>query len=130
VNLLAPAVTVELFKQTVLPRLKDGKVKRLNEFHLTDVVEQADPTCEPILFYSRSLLYLVSESFENGVRTPILGMEKYFNAHIGRLGLRNVHAWSSPLAASQSTTHGGFDDDRATRDSVISLIKTGKLPKE
>ncbi|MBI4196130.1 MAG: C1 family peptidase [Betaproteobacteria bacterium] len=128
-SLMAPAVTVDLFRQTVLPRLRDGKVKRLNEFHLTDVTEQADPTCQPILFYSRSLLYLVSESFENGVRTPILGMEKYFNTHVGRLGLRNVQAWSSPLAAGQSTTHGGFDDDRATRESVISLIRTGKLLK-
>lgn len=130
VNLMAPAVTVELFRQTILRRLKDGKVRHLNQFHLTDVVEQADPTCQPILFYSRSLLYLVSESFENGVRTPILGMEQYFNTHVRRLGLKNVQAWSSPLPASQSTTHGGFDDDRATRDSVISLIKTGKLPKE
>lgn len=127
VNFMAPAVTVELFKQTVLPRLKDGKVKRLNQFHLTDVSEQADPTCKPILFYTRSLLYLVSESFEHGVTTPILGMEKYFNAHIASLGLPQIQAWPAPLGASQSTTHGGFDDDAATRASIINLIKTGKL---
>ena len=127
-NLMAPAVTVELFNETVVPRLKDGKVKRLNEFHLTDVVEQADPTCKPILYYTRSLLYLVSESFERGKQTPLVGMEKYFGQKIGRLGLKNVKAWTSPAGASRSTTHGGFDDDEATRDSVISLIKTGKLP--
>jgi len=102
-------------------------VKRLNEFHLTDVVEQADPTCKPILYYTRSLLYLVSESFEHGKQTPLVGMEKYFDQHIGRLGLKNVKTWTSPAGASQSTTHGGFDDDKATRDSVISLITTGKL---
>jgi len=127
-NLMAPAVTVKLFNETVIPRLRDGKVKRLNEFHLTDVVEQADPTCKPILYYTRSLLYLVSESFERGKQTPLVGMEKYFDQHIGRLGLKNVKAWTSPAGASQSTTHGGFDDDKATRDSVISLITTGKLP--
>jgi hypothetical protein len=127
-NLMAPAVTVKLFNETVIPRLRDGKVKRLNEFHLTDVVEQADPTCKPILYYTRSLLYLVSESFERGKQTPLVGMEKYFDRHIGRLGLKNVKAWTSPAGASQSTTHGGFDDDKATRDSVISLITTGKLP--
>jgi len=128
VNLMAPAVTVDLFRRTVLPRLKDGKVKRLNEFHLTDVAEQADPTCKPILYYTRSLLYLVSESFEHGVQTPLLGMEKYFNKHIGALGLKNVKAWTSPAGASQSSTHGGFDDDRATRESIIGLIKTGRMP--
>jgi len=127
VNFMAPAVTVELFNQTVVPRLQDGKVKRLNQFHLTDVSEQTDPTCRPILFYTRSLLYLVSESFEHGVTTPILGMEKYFDEHIASLGLKSVKAWSAPLSASQSTTHGGFDDDTATRQNVISLIKTGKL---
>ncbi|MEW6313394.1 MAG: C1 family peptidase [Pseudomonadota bacterium] len=129
INLMAPAVTVDLFKETVVPQLKAGKVKRLNQFHLTDLAEQADPTCKPILYYTRSLLYLVSESFEHGVRTPILGMEKYFNEHIASLGLKNVQAWSAPLGASQSTTHGGFDDDRTTMDSIIGLIKTGKLPK-
>jgi hypothetical protein len=129
VNFMAPAVTVDLFNQTVVPRLKDGKVKRLNQFHLTDVAEQADPTCKPILYYTRSLLYLVSESFEHGKRTPILGMEKYFNEHIASLGLASVKSWSAPLAASQSTTHGGFDDDAATRANVINLIKTGELLK-
>ena len=127
VNFMAPAVTIDLFNQTVVPRLQDGKVKRLNQFHLTDVSEQTDPTCRPILFYTRSLLYLVSESFEHGVTTPILGMEKYFDEHIASLGLKSVKAWSAPLSASQSTTHGGFDDDTATRQNVISLIKTGKL---
>lgn len=128
VNLMAPAVTVDLFADKVLPRLKDGKVGRLNEFHLTDVAEQTDLTCKPILYYTRSLLYLVSESFEHGVQTPLLGMEKYFDQHVGGLGLRNVKAWTSPAGASQSSTHGGFDDDTATRESIISLIKTGKLP--
>ena len=127
VNFMAPAVTVKLFEDRVVPRLKDGKVKRLNQFHLTDVAEQADPTCKPILLYSRSLLYLVSESFENGVRTPILGMEKYFGKRIS--SLKNVHVWSAPTGPSQSTTHGGFDDDLATRKSVVNLMKTGKLPK-
>ena len=101
------------------------EVKRLNQFHLTDVSKQTDPRCRPILFYTRSLLYLVSASFEHGVTTPILDMEKYFDEHIASLGLKSVKAWSVPLSASQSTTHGGFDDDTATRQNVISLIETG-----
>lgn len=128
VNFMAPAVTVPLFEQTVLPRLKDGTVKFLRQFHLNDAAEQQDHTCKPILGYSRSLLYLVSESFEGGVRTPILGMEKHFNASIGAMKLKNVQAWSAPQSCSNSTTHGGFDDDSQTMNSIICLIKTGKLP--
>lgn len=119
-NLMAPAVTVDLFGRTVVPRLRNGQVKRLHEFHLTDPVEQADPTCKPILGYGRSLLYLVSESFEHGTRTPILGMEKYFSDAVQ--GLDNVKAWASPSGQSQSSSHGGFDDDAVTRGNIVKLI--------
>ncbi len=129
VNFLAAAVTVDTFKATALKRVQDGTVRHLRVFHLSDAAEQQDPTCKPIFGYGRSLLYLVSESFENGVRTPILGMEKYFNGSVGALNLPNVHAFTSPGTASGSTTHGGFDDDARTMRNVISLIKTG-MPAE
>jgi len=128
VNFMAPAVTVKLFEETVLPRIKDGSVKHFRTFHLTDTAEQQDTTCQPILGYSRSLLYLVSESFEYGVRTPILGMEQYFDKEVAPLKLTNVKAWSAPTRASASTTHGGFDDDLATMKNIISLIKTNAVP--
>lgn len=136
VNFMAPAVTVDVFEKCIEPALKNGGVKRLNQFHLTDDVEQRDPTCKPILGYSRSLLYLVSRSFEQlpedeskaeskrkprgekGI--PILGMQKYFD----RIkGVPNMHAWAAPCTQSRSSTHGGFDDDPATMASVIALIK-------
>lgn len=122
-NLMAPAVTVDLFSRTVIPRLQDGGVRRMHQFHLSDPVERVDPTCKAILGYSRSLLYLVSESFEHGTRTPVLGMEKYFSGAVA--GLSNVQAWTAPGAESQSSTHGGFDDDPTTRASIIRLIKAG-----
>jgi hypothetical protein len=123
-NLMAPAVTTDLFSRCVLPRLKDGRVKQLNQFHLGDAQEQTDPTCKPVLHYTRSLLYLVSESFEGGRRTPLLGMEKYWAQSLGALNLPNVQAFTAPGTASQSSTHGGFDDDVTTRRSVIALIKS------
>ncbi len=122
VNFMAAAATVDLFKRTLLPRLKDRTVKQFRSFHLTDSAEQQDTTCRPVLGYNRSLLYLVSESFEGGVRTPILGMEKYFDRDVGSLGLASVKAWMAPALATASTTHGGFDDDPATRESIIKLI--------
>lgn len=123
VNFMAPAVRVDLFEETVLPAIKAGKVKRFNQFHLSDDMEQKDPTCKPILGYSRSLLYLVSQSLEQGRTTPVLGLEKDFNDAIGSKELPNVFTWAAPGKESKSTTHGGFDDDRITMMSVIALIK-------
>lgn len=121
VNFMAPAVRVDTFTDKVSPAIKNGTVKRYHQFHLTDAAEQKDPSCKPILGYSRSLLYLVSQSFEQGKTTPILGMEKYFDAKLQ--ALPNVRAWAAPCKESQSVEHGGFDDDRATRESVMGLIK-------
>jgi hypothetical protein len=128
VNFLAAAVTVDTFKATALKRIQDRTVRHFRTFQLSDAAEQQDPTCKPLFGYGRSLLYLVSESFQHGVRTPILGMEKYFNGSIGALKLPNVRAFTSPGPAAGSTTHGGFDDDAQTIRSVVSLIKTNKLP--
>lgn len=130
-NLMAPAVTVELFEKTVLSRLQQksskgrhgGQVRQLNQWHLTDALEQTDPTCKPILYYTRSLLYLVSESFEGGKRTPLLGMQKHWNTSVGAMKLPNVRAWSAPGAQSASATHGGFDEDGVTRGKVIQGIR-------
>lgn len=75
VNFMAPAVCWDPFTDKVIPAIKDGRVKRYHQFHLTDATEQKDPSCKPILGYSRSLLYLISHSFEQGKITPILGMK-------------------------------------------------------
>jgi hypothetical protein len=127
VNFMAPAVRVDLFKKTVVPAITSGQVKHFNQFHLSDDMEQKDPTCKPILGYSRSLLYLVSQSLERGEKTPILGLEKYFNDEIASKNLPNVSTWAAPGKESKSTTHGGFDDDQVTMASVIALMKGNTL---
>lgn len=123
VNFMAPAVTVDTFKKTIVPELKSGKVKRYNQFHLTETAEQQDTTCRMLLGYGRSLLYLVCESFEGGQTTPILGMEKYFDDHVAKLEFKNVKRFSAPCQETISTTHGGFDDDPITMRKIIELIK-------
>lgn len=126
VNFMAPAVRVDLFEETVIPAIKNGKVKRYNQFHLSKDMEQKDPMCKPILGYSRSLLYLVSQSLEQGPTITILGMEKYFNDKIASKKLANVSISAPPGRESKSTTHGGFDNDQVTTASVIALMK-GKV---
>jgi hypothetical protein len=127
VSFMAAAATVDLFERTMLPRLQDKTVRVFRSFLLTDAAEEQDVTCRPILGYGRSLLYLVSESFEGGTRTPILGMQKYFTDRIASRGLATVKVWTSPGAVTASTTHGGFDDDRLTMESVIKLIRKEKV---
>lgn len=126
VNFMAPAVRLDTFLDTLYPQLEDGTVEHYNQFHLSDSAEQQDPTCRPILGYSRSLLYLVSNSFESGKPTRILGMEKGFrDLQRRRRGWRNlpIREWTAPGARTSSTTHGGFDNDPATRKTIIDLIR-------
>jgi hypothetical protein len=126
VNYMAPAVRADRFISEVVPSIRSGAVKRYNQFSLLDDIEQKDRTCEPILGYTRSLLYLVSQSFEHGQVTPILGMQKYFQQQIAPQNLPNVTLFTSPGEFAQSTTHGGFDDDPMTMNKVISLIKEAR----
>jgi hypothetical protein len=127
VSFMAAAATVDLFEKTLLRRLQDKTVREFRSFLLTDAAEEQDATCRPILGYGRSLLYLVSQSFEGGTRTPILGMQKYFTDRVASRRLASVKVWTSPGPVTASTTHGGFDDDRLTMESVIKLIRKEKV---
>lgn len=128
-SFMAPAVRVDKFQQLVKPHLASGRVKRYQQFHLSEQAEQDDPTCGP---YRRSLLYLVSESFEGGTTTPLLGMHKYFTSLMAQdpFPVKKLHV--SPAAADPqrpdvppvaSSTHGGFDNDRGTQREVVDFVK-------
>jgi hypothetical protein len=117
VSFMAPAVTVATFDAQVRPHLAAGTVKRYQQFHLTDRAEEDDHTCGP---YRRSLLYLVSQSFEGGTTTPILGMQKFFEAYGPALPNTTVRVAPGPETAS--TSHGGFDNDRLTQRHIVDFI--------
>jgi len=118
VSFMAPAVRVDTFDTLVAPRLADRSVRRYLQCHLTEKAEEDDPTCGP---YRRSLLHLVSASFEEGQLTPILGMEKFFKGYAAKL--KSANAIVAPGPKSASTTHGGFDDDELTQQRVIEFIQ-------
>jgi hypothetical protein len=48
-------------------------------------------------------------------------MQKFFDPYKGNL--RNMTEHVAPGPTSESTTHGGFDDDAATQQQVIKFIK-------
>jgi hypothetical protein len=128
VSFMAPAARADLFVERIAPHLETGAVARYRQLHLKKAAEEHDPTCRAILGYGRSLLYLVSRSFERGVTTPILGLEESFESTRDELSpaarARMSHA-AVPGNLAQVTTHGGFDDDPEVLADVIAHIRGG-----
>jgi len=135
-TLWAAACTVGLFKETYLPAIESGKLGAPTLFSLTDSAEQ-DDNCATI--YHKSLLYLVSNSFEKEARKffqkdgwPILGMDKFIQKDSVLRKLVNDETIDYVLApnaetegsidASRASHHGDFDDDRATVLATLARI--------
>lgn len=132
-SLLAPACRTELFKDALLPLIDDGRVERHYLFTMEDEAERQDD-CFNI--YRKSLLYLVSRSFEGAARRPILGLDRSIRRDprlaalygLGQAGAANVEIQFSfardkaenPL--TRSITHGGFDNDARTMSAVLRRI--------
>ena len=57
----APACTMSFYRDQYLPAIRGGSIKQFAIFNLTDRAEQ-DDNCVNI--YHKSLLYLVSNAFE------------------------------------------------------------------
>jgi hypothetical protein len=138
-TLWAPACTIRLFKEAYMPAIRDGSIKRFALFTLTDETEQ-DDHCANI--YHKSLLYLVSNAFEDEPRIPlfrdgegILGMEKFVaeDKELRNLFKKaNCHWILSPNTAPADSEncatarhHGDFDDDKPTLKATLARI-TGR----
>ena len=148
VQFMAPAISIDVFKQKLLPHIQNKTCPLPTMYILSDVGERDDDVGP----YGKSLLYLVSNSFEQRRDTPILGMERFINGRnnkldknfidpvISRLFNSNVGEWPSLVISgaadasrkvgadiSRSDTHGGFDNDPFTLNSVLFRI-LGKKP--
>lgn len=135
--LLAPAIRTDLFKQTIAPLL-GRRIDRVTMFTMNETLE-LDDSVGP---YDKSLLYMVSRALEGGSEEPILGLDASVRADADLMELfglrggagRNAEVvWSDGRAsngtypASTSRSHGGFDDDGPTMDSLVHRI-TGAPP--
>jgi len=133
-HFLAPASTTDLFKKRLKPLIGPGQpITSLTMYTMNDELEQDDSS---IRAYGKSLLYLVTNAFEDAVPTPILGLQKNLKQDLplirffGLAGTEKVAdivfsqtAGAAPLnARSQSIKHGGFDNDMATMTSVIRRV--------
>lgn len=131
---LAPAVRVDTFKHHLLDLLHGGEVaEKVTIFTMKKYLERADD-CAGV--YRKSLLYLIFNALEEKRGTPILGLEeslrddpvlkKLFRLDGKDSGPGEV-IWSQSLSdsgrsASQSTSHGCFDDDPVTMNSALLRI--------
>lgn len=137
----APACTTKLFDDTYAPAIDSGSIAKFALFTLTDEAEQ-DDSCAGI--YNKSLLYLVSNAFEEKPRIPIfrdgeplLGMEKFANNHdrLKKLIGKGKVDWikspntGTPGSPNHSTAreHGAFDDDKPTLLATMArILKKGQ----
>ena len=145
VTLWAPACTMELFKQCYMPAIESGAIERFCVFTLTDRAEK-DDDCGRI--YNKSLLYLVSNAFEETPRiplfrdgVPLLGMERFLasDADFQRLLNSGKVEWvgtpNNQTAGigtfATARRHVEFDDDSPTlRSTLIRVLGEKKTSAE
>jgi hypothetical protein len=121
VQFLAPAIRCDVFRETLLPGIQQGALPLPSLYLLSDEQERGD-TVGP---YGKSLLYLVSNAFEGARGVPLLGMQKCVAADAA-LAVSGTAGAAGSRASSRS--HGGFDNDPDTLNSVLTRI-LGGAPK-
>ncbi|GEM_PF-194191 len=134
VQFLAPAISMDEFAGTLMPLIYGGRCPLPSMYILDDETEKRDTVSR---LYGHSLLYLVSNAFESRREMPILGMQKFLDPGMYEpqepeiRAIQNVYR-SNPKqlivsnsrndGRSSSRTHGGFDNDLSTMNSVLRVI--------
>lgn len=120
-SLMAPACTVDLFNDLYRPNIgKRGSARgiaKLWQYNLIDQRER-DDSVGP---YRKSLLYFVSNAFEEEKGMPLLGMEN-FSKNLPLKSGHTIQYAGRGASITDSNTHGGFDNDRATMNNILKNI--------
>jgi len=124
-SLLAPACSVKLYQDAYLPVLEGGKsieLKQMDIYNLRDKLERDDVVLSKLV-YRKSLLYLVSNAFEHNSEEPLIGMER-FKDEVSRVNDQPAFFYSNGVSSNKtrSRSHGGFDNDVRTMNSILSRI--------
>jgi len=135
VSLLAPAGTVDLFTELVQPFLKapqpQFRISEMTIYNLTDELERDDTVAAA---YGKSLLYLVSRSFEESLPERILGIQKYSEVverrNLPRLTVHYSEGDVPGARVTASESHGGFDNDPLTMNHVLRRVVGGSPAAE
>jgi len=137
VQFLAPAVELELFRSTIWTAANAGRCPLPIIYRLSATAER-DDTVGGNLVYGKSLLYLISNACEKKRGTAIVGIQPCLDQDAAMRaayqlaaadGLPRLITAGGPReaeglerASSQSVSHGGFDNDPATMNSVLYRI--------
>ena len=124
VSLLAPAATIDLYKTHFKPLLKTGGfgIDKLVIYNLSEKLEQDDNVAQ---VYRKSLLYLVSNAFEEKREVPLLGMQKFSNLVPTSSRLKIVYSQGVGSRETASESHGGFDNDPVTMNHILKRVLGG-----
>jgi hypothetical protein len=135
--LLAPACTMTLLTEEVVS--KPERYEKFRMFTMHEDYESKDVLVPGL--YTRSLLFFVSGALEGDEVQPLAGLERwlrasapddkgkltkahdFFNSALTeRLVLSKTQATAAPGFRCEATSHGDFDNDLATRESLQFLI--------
>lgn len=116
-SLMAPACTMDYFGKRYLPALKAKTIGQLNQYNLSDHREREDNTGP----YCKSLLYFVSNAFEEKKEMPILGMEK-FSSDLKLSGNHELYYAGKQTATTDAHSHGGYGSDVNTLNHILASI--------
>lgn len=129
-TLFAPAATTALFESHFYPYLISPPnafgIDRMRVLNLSDRLDRDDSVAT---VYRKSLLYLVANAFEERAPEPLLGLQKDAD-ELRRLEKMtavsdrfSVHiADGTDQAITQSRTHGGFDNDPASMNTLLRAV--------
>jgi hypothetical protein len=130
-NFLAPAIRVQEFKDLLIDRIGNG-VDSLTMFTMRKDLERKD-NCASL--YRKSLLYLIHFALEAERGDAILGLDESIRddeqlmALFGIGGTPGQHEVifsktdaTSGRSATRARSHGGFDNDVATMESVVRRV--------
>jgi hypothetical protein len=132
-HLLAPAVNVADYLERLEPLVAKAKGKGVDSITLYTMEQRLEEEDDAGPYSAGSLLYLISRALEAREDTPILGLQESLRAdarlvtRFGRPGSPGKRAEvvysQSPLSdgdsASRATSHGSFDGDAPTMNSIV-----------
>ncbi|WP_444901459.1 C1 family peptidase [Microbulbifer sp. SSSA007] len=121
-SLLAPAANYDLYQHIYKPLIKNQKLESTTIYNLSAEEEEDDNVAR---VYGKSLLYLVSNAFEEKRGEALMGMQIYND----QIPMNEVKIHYSPSNATKSKTHGGFDEDPATMNSLLRKVLGKKPPR-
>jgi hypothetical protein len=123
VSLFAPGCTHSFFDEAYSSLPSIASRGDFAIYNLSEERERADS----VALYRKSLLYLVSNSFEEGEQVPLAGFEAVGKKIVAAERRIKLHVADGTNKATNSQTHGGFDDDPDTLNHTLNRV-LGKTP--